>query len=99
MRGDKLRAIAPLSAAPPSVMCQGKFAVWILQGNLDSALTSGRAGRDFWLRRNNCDDTMPMPVSPMPCLAYPGCDAGFPVRYCEYDGNLDLPGFAAAGVW
>jgi polyhydroxybutyrate depolymerase len=102
MRGDKLRGIAPLSTGPPPVgTCQGEFAVWMSQGNADMTVTPamGRADRDFWARRNKCDATRPMPVDPAPCVEYAGCDVGFAVRYCEYDGDLGLPAFAAAGIW
>ena len=32
-------------------------------------------------------------------LWYLGCEPSYPVRYCEYDGGVDVPGFAASGVW
>jgi poly(3-hydroxybutyrate) depolymerase len=99
MRGDKLRGIAPLSAGPPLGMCQGEFAVWMSQGNADMSLTSGRAARDFWAKRNNCNATQSIAVDPAPCTEFAGCDAGFAVRYCEYDGDLGLPAFAATGLW
>jgi polyhydroxybutyrate depolymerase len=99
MRGDKLRGIAPLSAGPPAATCQGEFAVWMSQGNIDPAVASGRANREFWGKHNKCDTSMSTPVDPMPCVEFAGCDVGFAVRYCEYDGDLGLPSFAAAGVW
>jgi poly(3-hydroxybutyrate) depolymerase len=99
MRGDKLRGIAPLSAGPSLGTCQGEFAVWMSQGNADMSLTSGRAARDFWAKRNNCSPAMPIAVDPAPCTEFVGCDAGFAVRYCEYDGDLNLPAFAATGLW
>jgi poly(3-hydroxybutyrate) depolymerase len=100
LRGDTLRAIAPLSGAPPPGMCIGQTAVWLAQGNMDPmTLAAGRGNRDFWAGRNACDTRMPQPVSPSPCVEYAGCNAGFAVRYCEYDGDLGLPSFAASGVW
>jgi poly(3-hydroxybutyrate) depolymerase len=99
MRGDKLRGVAPLSAGPPIGTCPTEFAVWISQGNQDMALAMGRADRDFWAKQNRCDATMSTAVDPSPCVEYAGCDAGFAVRYCEYDGDLGLPSFAAAGIW
>jgi len=101
LRGNQLRGIAPLSAGPPSGSCQGEFAVWISQGNADwaSALANGQAARDFWLQRNGCDSRLAAPVDPSPCVEYGECDLGFAVRYCEYDGDLGLPSFAAAGLW
>jgi polyhydroxybutyrate depolymerase len=100
-RGSKLRAIAVLSAAAPVGTCQGEFAVWMSQGNMDMTVpvATGRADRDFWASRNTCDASMFTAVDPAPCVEYAGCDAGFAVRYCEYDGDLNVPSFAAAGIW
>jgi polyhydroxybutyrate depolymerase len=101
IRGAELRGIAPLTVGPPAAAGQGEFAVWMSQGNMDTTVpvTSGRADRDFWAKQNKCDTTMPTAVDPTPCVEYAKCDAGFPVRYCEYDGTLDLPVFAASGIW
>jgi len=102
LRGDKLRAIAPLSGGPPeSRTCQGELAVWMTQGDSDVgvAVATGRAGRDFWVDQNGCDASVTTPADPMPCVEYVGCSAGATVRYCEYDGQLGLPDFAAEGLW
>lgn len=100
VRGDQLRGIASLSGGPPSGTCVGELAVWVTQGNADMSVQSGRSNRSFWAKHNRCDDvSMSSPVDPAPCVEYLGCDPGFPVRYCEYDGNLDLPSFAASGLW
>jgi polyhydroxybutyrate depolymerase len=101
MRGTELRGIAPLSAGPPSGTCTGEFAVWISQGNQDTAfgLMNGRADRDFWVQRNACDASSSTSVDPSPCVEYSACNPGFAVRYCEYNGDLGLPSFAAAGLW
>lgn len=98
-RADKLRGIASLSAGPPPSMCTGELAVWITQGNMDSTLGAGRANADFWAGRNACDKTMSMPVAPPPCIEFSGCKEGLAVQYCEYDGDLGLPAFAASGLW
>lgn len=100
LRGASLRGIASLSGGPPSGTCAGEPAVWMTQGNADMSVQSGRSNRSFWAKHNHCDDiSMSVPVDPAPCVEYLGCDDGFPVRYCEYDGNLDLPSFAASGLW
>ena len=41
---------------------------------------------------------MSMPVMPSPCVEYQGCDAGFPVRYCEYPGDHNLMPNAAQTI-
>jgi poly(3-hydroxybutyrate) depolymerase len=102
LRGPALRGIASLSAGPPSGMCPpGELAVWISQGNADAQLgiMNGRAGRDFWTQRNACDASMSTPVDPAPCIEYAACNPGSRVRYCEYNGDLGVPSFAAAGLW
>jgi poly(3-hydroxybutyrate) depolymerase len=102
MRGNVLRGIAPLSAGPPPTgTCVGEFAVWMSQGNMDSVVlpATAHADRDFWTKRNKCDASMSTPVDPSPCVEYAKCDAGFAVRYCEYAGDLNLPSFAAEGIW
>jgi polyhydroxybutyrate depolymerase len=101
-RGNLLRGIAPLSAGPPrGSACVGQLAVWISQGNADPTVkvTSGQAARDFWLQRNHCDASMSTPVPPAPTVEYGGCDPGFAVRYCEYDGEHNLPRYAPQGLW
>jgi polyhydroxybutyrate depolymerase len=100
--GDKLRAIAAfVPGVPPSNTCQGQVAALIAQGKADTptAVANGKMASDFWGKRNGCDTAMSTPVEPIPCQEFAGCNAGFAVRYCEYDGNLDLPPFAASAVW
>jgi poly(3-hydroxybutyrate) depolymerase len=99
MRGGTVRALGSMSGAAPSGACQGQLAVWISQGNAASAVALGRATRDFWAGRNGCSVNVSNPVDPSPCVEYGGCAADAAVRYCEYDGDLDLPSFAATGVW
>jgi hypothetical protein len=99
MRTPVLRGLGSLSGASPIGMCAGQLAVWISQGNAEMSRTLGRADRDFWVQQNQCNANATAPVDPSPCREYADCAMGYPVRYCEYDGNLDLPSFAASGVW
>ena len=100
LRGSKLRGIAPLSGSPPAgATCEGDVAVWISQGNADPLMPLGRANRDFWANRNKCTLNRPKPVEPSSCVEYDGCTSGHPVVYCEYDGDLRPPDFAASAVW
>lgn len=100
-RGSVLRGIGPMSAGPPFGTCVGQIAVWISQGNADPTVkpASGQMARDFWAKRNHCDTTMSKPVDPAPTVEYAGCDAGFAVRYCEYEGQHNLPAYAPKGIW
>jgi poly(3-hydroxybutyrate) depolymerase len=102
MRGDQLRAVAAFApGVPPSYTCSGEVAAWMAQGKADTptAVANGKTTSDFWGKRNGCDTTMSTPVDPSPCQEFVGCHARFPVRYCEYEGNLELPPFAGSGVW
>jgi poly(3-hydroxybutyrate) depolymerase len=100
-RGDALRAIALLSSVPPPPNpCMGNVAVWLLsRSNTDPMVFgAGLGNRDFWTGQNSCDVGMFVPGVPAPCVAYAGCDAGLPVRYCEYAGDA-LPSFVGGAVW
>jgi poly(3-hydroxybutyrate) depolymerase len=100
VRSDTLRAFAPLSAvlAPAPGACVGEAAVLLMQDSTEaSSTTFGRDNRDFWVERNGCDANAPAAVSPAPCVAYAGCDAGFPVRFCEF--GSPPPGSAANAIW
>jgi polyhydroxybutyrate depolymerase len=100
-RGNVLRGIGPMSAGAPFGTCVGQIAVWISQGNADPTVkpASGQGARDFWAKRNHCDTTMSKPVDPAPTVEYAGCDPGFAVRYCEYEGDHNLPAYAPKGIW
>jgi hypothetical protein len=32
-------------------------------------------------------------------VSYNGCDPGYPVTWCEFDGGHIVPTFAAQGIW
>jgi polyhydroxybutyrate depolymerase len=101
VRGDKLRGVAPLSGStPPPGGCIGEVAVWMMQDTTDAVnVGPARGTRDFWAAANHCDVRMFTPVMPAPCMIYGGCDAGFPVGYCEYEGEAALTSSAAQSVW
>ena len=74
--------------------------MWLMQGSTDpSTMTYDHDNRDFWIERNGCDPSMPMAVAPSPCVAYVGCEPGFPVRFCEYGPDIALPSFTARAIW
>jgi poly(3-hydroxybutyrate) depolymerase len=103
--GEDFRAIAPMAGSGPGfgsfgANCVGQVAAWITHGNTDNivSFSSGQASRDHWAMANGCDDST-TPVGPEACVAYDGCDPGYPVHWCEFDGGHTVPGFAAAAVW
>jgi poly(3-hydroxybutyrate) depolymerase len=100
--GGVFRAIAPVSGAIYSGCEDGTapMAFWGAHGDDDSVvpLSNGEAGRDEFLQRNNCG-TATTPVEPSPCVTYEGCDAGYPVTWCEFSGGHSIPDFAADAQW
>ena len=102
--GEDFRAIAPMSGMGPSTFggasCVGQVAAWISHGNMDTvvAFSSGQASRDYWASANHCATTT-MPIGSNGCVAYDGCDAGYPVHWCEFDGGHTVPSFAADDIW
>mgnify|MGYP002136466629 CR=1 FL=1 len=105
VRGGTVRAIAPVAGGGPYEPCTGQVATWIAHGTMDQvvAFTFGEMSRDAWAAANHCDVTMPADVDPAPCVAYAGCDAGFPVHWCAHDipdfmGHT-WPAWAGKGIW
>jgi len=104
--GDKLRAIAPMSGAgpvyieTPNPSCTGQVAAWLSHGTHDDVmpLSSGERSRDYWRTRNHCAKET-APATPSPCVNYSGCDAGFPVTWCAFDGGHERPSFSPHAIW
>jgi poly(3-hydroxybutyrate) depolymerase len=100
--GDVFRAIAPMSGSGPRSFggstCKGQVAAWLSHGTSDTTVpfSSGEASRDYWKMANHCtDDTMPVGS----CVAYQGCDDGYPVHWCEFSGAHMQPSFAPDAIW
>jgi poly(3-hydroxybutyrate) depolymerase len=99
---DVFRAIAPMSGSLWSGCADGTdpIAAWIAHGTYDDVvgIDAGRQARDVVLARNHCSqDTVA--TDPTPCVAYQGCDAGYPVVWCEWGGGHGTPDFAPAAIW
>ncbi|HYQ42086.1 MAG TPA: Ricin and poly(3-hydroxybutyrate) depolymerase fusion [Polyangiaceae bacterium] len=100
---DTFRAIAPMSGAlysDPS--CKGTgphVAMWGSHGLNDTVvpIDNGRAARDKILQENHCGTTT-TPVEPSPCVKYEGCDAGYDVTWCEWDGPHGIPSFGSSAI-
>jgi poly(3-hydroxybutyrate) depolymerase len=103
--GDDFRAIAPMSGAGPSAFgggtCTGQVAAWLSHGRMDNVVqfSSGQGSRDHWVMTNHCDAMMTQPEGSNGCVAYQGCDDGFPVVWCEFDGGHTVPPFATDEIW
>ena len=99
--GGIFRAIAPMSGAIMSgCNLSGKpIAMWGSHGTSDSLvpIASGRQARDKILQQNHCG-SQTTSVDPSPCVAYQGCDTGYPVTWCEWDGDHNRPPFGNTAV-
>jgi polyhydroxybutyrate depolymerase len=105
-RGDVLRGAGPISGGGPftfgGTTCNGQVAAWIAHGIDDPTvdLSSGEGSRDHWIEANHCDATQTTtPSASYPCVEYVGCDVGFPVRWCAYDGDHNPPDFGPQGLY
>jgi polyhydroxybutyrate depolymerase len=76
-----------------------RVAAHMTHGTADTTLniSGGMAARDYLLRTNHCTTTS-QPIDPSPCVAYQGCDAGYPVIWCEHTGGHTVPSFAPPAV-
>ncbi len=91
---DVFRAVAGMAGAPISgAACSREpperpVAFWGSHGTEDTALSIDLALpiRDAFIAKNGCT-TMTMPVEPSPCVEYQGCNAGYPVVWCEVEGQ------------
>ncbi|HEY3497820.1 MAG TPA: hypothetical protein VGK73_24145, partial [Polyangiaceae bacterium] len=112
---DKLRAIGPCATKDVGQYpldasrrdCTGQVASVVIHGKNDMVVgtANGPKTRDFYVALNHCETTS----QPVPnytdtlsnCVAYDGCDDGFPVYWCnhtdpEYNNtNHGWPKFAA----
>lgn len=112
---DKIRAIGPcatknVNGYPLNAEqrdCTGQVAAVIIHGKNDNVVgpENGPLTRDFYVDLNHCM-SMSMPVEGYTdmlsnCVEYQGCDAGFPVFWCQHtdpeysNTNHGWPRFAA----
>ncbi|WP_437759888.1 alpha/beta hydrolase family esterase [Sorangium sp. So ce1389] len=100
--GDVFRAIAPMSGALYSGCEDGDnpVAMWGAHGDADDVVPveNGRTARDVFLERNHCDQQT-TPVQPDPCVSYEGCDAGYPVVWCEFSGGHTPASDSGESIW
>jgi polyhydroxybutyrate depolymerase len=96
--GDQFRAIAPMSGMGPRGSCVGQVAAWISHGESDGTVSfsSGQGSRDHWVEANHCSSSSTTVGS---CVAYEGCDAGYPVHWCQFAGGHTRPSFAPDAIW
>jgi poly(3-hydroxybutyrate) depolymerase len=112
---DKVRAIGPCATKPVNNYpldparrdCTGQVAAYVIHGRMDNVVgpENGPLTRDFYVELNHCM-SMSQPImgytdSMSNCVEYQGCDAGFPVVFCQHSDpeysntNHGWPRFAA----
>jgi poly(3-hydroxybutyrate) depolymerase len=101
VRGQVLRAIAPVAGGPPSSLdpppgtCTGNVGAWIAHASNDPTVdftTFGIATRDFWIARNGCSTKVaPADASPAECVEYQGCQPDLPVVFCVHTEGHSWP--------
>ena len=100
--GNTFRAIAPVAGSffgGGSRCVDQPVAGILIHGTGDTTLeiSGGAAARDYLIETNHC--TMTTQASqPSPCVAYDGCDAGYPVVWCEHPGGHNVPSFASQAI-
>ena len=101
-RGDVFRGIAVMSGSTQLGCTSGTHPVayWASHGTMDTTvpIANGQAARDEFAKRNHCG-TQTMAVDPMGCTMFLGCDAGYPVTFCTFDGVHEPAPFAGVGIW
>jgi polyhydroxybutyrate depolymerase len=101
---DVFRAIAPMSGALYSdFRCSGTghpIAMWGSHGLNDTTvpIADGRAARDKILQQNHCGTTTAPNPTDASCVDYQGCDAGYPVTWCEFNGTHMPPSFGTSAI-
>jgi len=84
--GDRLRGIGVVAGARQEQNCVGgEVAAMLIHGVTDTVVSfaSGQQARDQLLAVNSCSPAT-QPGMTSPCIAYEGCDAEFPIEWCEH---------------
>lgn len=104
IRANVLRGLGTVAGGNPGVrQCVGPIAHMFVHDENDpsNGISGSVSARDRLLMQNNCDaDVAPVAEAPSPCVRYQGCDPGYPVKWCQTQGqnhnrqdNLAAPGF------
>jgi poly(3-hydroxybutyrate) depolymerase len=99
---DVFRAVAPMSGSLQNGCPEGgqHIAYWSSHGTNDPTIdiSQGEAARDEFVQKNQCQ-TDTAPTDPEGCVAYQGCDPGYPVVWCPFDGIHEPPPFSGSAIW
>lgn len=98
------RAIAPMSGSfisgCDSTDNKDPIAVWMAHGTSDNvvSLSTGQTALKHFIAKNGCSNET-VAVEPSPCVAYKGCNEGYPVIYCEFNGGHAPQSWAQQATW
>ncbi len=87
-RADKLRGAASVSGGVQGNNCSGRIARIFLHDSddMNNVIAGSYKERDRLIGLNHCTMTT-MPDDPSPCVRYQGCDAGYPIDFCQTSGK------------
>jgi polyhydroxybutyrate depolymerase len=87
-RGDMIRGVASIAGGQGGSACTGQVAALLIHDEGDPVVGIGASeqARDRYLAENGCASTTTA-YDPAPCALYDGCDAGFPVVWCQTTGQ------------
>lgn len=101
-RPKVVRAIAPVAGGLGGGACGGPVAAWLAHATDDGTVnvSEGIKARDLWAKAAGCNTASSTKIAPDPCVAYAGCAAATPVRWCQAaTGGHSWPTYAPAGIW
>jgi poly(3-hydroxybutyrate) depolymerase len=87
-RGALLTGVASIAGGQTGQGCTGPVAALLIHDSDDQTvnISASIGARDQYLAANHCASTT-QPFDPDPCQQYDGCDAGFPVVWCQTAGH------------
>jgi polyhydroxybutyrate depolymerase len=98
---SKFRAVAAMSGEIMNGCPDTRpLPYWSSHGMSDPTIniSFGEAARDTFVQRNHCT-AQTVASSPTGCVSYQGCDPGYPVVWCPFDGVHQPPPFAGSAIW
>ncbi len=101
LRGNVLRAIAPVAGGLPGGTCLAKpLAAWIAHGTNDGTVpfAQGEAARANWAQASGCTTTT-QPTDPAGCVTYQGCRPEAPLTWCIHTQDHAWPPYAGPAIW
>jgi len=101
-RAAKLRGAATVSGGYESSKCSGEIARIFVHDSddKDNDISGSITERTRLIAANHCTMTT-LPDAPSPCVRYQGCDAAYPIDWCQTSGMMHnrQDNLAPAAFW